>query len=772
MSRPTLHWLLAHLVFLTLLLACFSPVWLGGKLLAPMDIQSQMYLPWRGNITVPTVHNHFASDAITQYIPYRWFAHQSLREDGYVGWNNLNYCGTPQYSNTMTTSFDWTVQLHRWLNFWDAWHLGLFLQFLIAGAGMMVFLRSQGLSPLAGLVGAICYSLNFQFVSWIYHRWALGSFCWMPLVLWALAPLLCVEWNRPRAWRAIPLRTFLAPLLLCVAFFGGTLQHAVFVITAVVCLGLAAVIQSGPYPKAWARSLSVFAVIGLLGVGLAWIMFGPCIASFQVNQEATSRAQGFGYPGGILQPLFNIVVYPFYAFPWPLGAPNTLDLWKFFKTDLFNLPFIGFLPAVLALAAAFSKRVPLAPKLLMAAGYLVPLTPLVAPLYHRIYLVGILGAVWAFCVFLDGVERAEVRLWSRWLTILFGVGSLVWIGVGAVVIAMNASIGTKLSEVIEKTVPAINFNVFPQWYLSRGTAFLESFPPWSAAMMFPWMLALVGCSLLLVFAYGRRLSRSALLVTVAVLATAELTLLASRWVTFSPRESSPVALDPGSPNLYPTSQIIDDLRQAGPGVRLYTDPSIPLSVPFPPNTLSTFSIATLRGYDSIADKMMNGVGAPAVDSPRLDELAVTHALVEHSLTDSRWQFVASDGGQSLYLFSKRRPMYLPEGDVSGNVKVLVSTQNHRTLEIPSGAHTLRVSENWHEGWRYRQLGGEWQVPVGNPDLSMRFSLDTQLSYIVEMEFDPRQGDATALISAGSLIVLVFIMLLTVLSRIKRQMFRF
>jgi len=102
----------------------FSPWIFTGRVLAPFDIIHQMFLPWRVGVELPDVKNHFVTDAVTQYIPYRIFAEQSFREDGYVGWNPLVFGGTPQYANTMALSFDWTIQLHRILPFWNAWHLG------------------------------------------------------------------------------------------------------------------------------------------------------------------------------------------------------------------------------------------------------------------------------------------------------------------------------------------------------------------------------------------------------------------------------------------------------------------------------------------------------------------------------------------------------------------------------------------------------------------------------------------------------------------------
>ncbi|MDX2079426.1 MAG: hypothetical protein SFU53_01445 [Terrimicrobiaceae bacterium] len=732
-------WLLVHCLFAAMLLAAFSPVWVGGRLLAPMDILDQMLLPWRGDTVHPEVHNHFVSDAITQYIPYRWFAHQSIRTDGYVGWNPLNYCGTPQYANTMTTSFDWTIQLHRWLDFWTAWHLGIFLQFWIAGAGMLVFLRSERVSPWGALLGAICYAGNFQFVAWIYHRWALGSFCWMPLVLWSLVPLTRLEWTRGFFAR-IPLRTLLAPGFLCLAFFGGSLQHSAFVVLAVAGLWAATAWSVGWKASHQTRAFVAFAGLGLIGTGLAAIMFVPCAAAFVVNQSMTGRAEGFGYPGGPLQPLLNLLVYPLFAFPWPMGSPDTLDIWKAFKTDLFNTPFVGFLPAALAVASFFTRRVPLPAKVLMALGFLLPLTPLVAPLYHRVFLVGILGGVWGACAFLEEASSDELRRLARWVGAFLAVILTGWILASVVVAVGFEQLQAVLHEVIRNTVPAVNLAVFPEWYLQRGTEFLKHFPIWNHLL--PVGLAIVGVFCL--WRNRRSSSRTSLVIALCVLAAAELTLFHIRWVTFSDRWTSPVALD-ASRDLYPATGMIERLRRYPGAVRLYTDPSTLYATPFPPNTLTTFGIATLRGYDSITDGIMEGAGAPTEDSPHLPDLGVTHALTKEVLTGELWETLDSGDGVFLSRFLVARPL-----------QATSPTRNTRKIAGAKGAQ-IRISENWHPGWIVDPEGAIEAAPDGALLVEAPFE-------VVTLRFLPWRADRAWLISVAALVAWLFTLAFRVASQ--------
>jgi hypothetical protein len=374
----------ASLALLAFATALFFPALFQGKILAPLDITTTLLQPWAKDAGGPKPHNHNPSDAVSQYLPYRIFAEKSLREDGYIGWNPYEMGGYSLAANTMALPGSWPVQLHRFLPFKDAWNLGIIGEFLIAGSGMLVFLCGRKLPWLPCLIGTVAFMFNAQFIIWIYHRWALGSFCWMPWVLWSF--------GNGFAAKPIQRRIFLLPAFLALALLGGSLQHVAFIILACGCMA------AGHFdfrrPLANSSSLIGWFLAFVCAVGIAAFSLVPQISGYLSNIAIGHTRGGIGYQDGISQPLFHALLIPARIWPWLVGDPQTMDGWRLLKSSFMSLNYLGTIPILLGFAGLFVRSMPRAAKWLIAVGLIIPLTPLVGPLYHRVELLFILGAAW------------------------------------------------------------------------------------------------------------------------------------------------------------------------------------------------------------------------------------------------------------------------------------------------------------------------------------------------------------------------------------------
>ena len=728
----------AGLLFLVVVI-WFSPLWLGGRVLAPLDLPGQLMQPWAKSEGIPQVHNHFVTDAITQYLPYRMFAEKSFQEDGYIGWCSLTFQGFAQDANTMGLFSDWTMQLHRWLPFWTAWHLGLAGQFLIAGWGMLLFLRHRGFSGPAAWAGAVAYMGNAQFVIWIYHRWALSAFCWLPWLLWAI--------YRGQAAK----KTQVAPaFFLALAICGGTLQYATYTLLAYGLVALGIVWQpvcEGLRKQQITRFIWWLAA----GFGLAAFYWIPAAEAYWVNLQTGNLRGGLGYGGGWRQPLLNLLSYPATIFPWVFGRVASLDLWKIWQSSLINLGWFGFLPTLLAFVTIFLRKTPLPARLLMIVGWLIPLTPLVGPLYHRVVLLSILGGIWSFAWLLEsGFLKDDFyqRLWK------IGAGLLaVWLIVSwGVVSFQNAILEKILPYVISKSANS-QFGLFTDWTIERTARFFNEIVVWHWAKWIPLTIAFVTLAIAQKWSKWNHL-RWLLGGVLAV----ELSFFFFDWTTWCP--TNRILPKSSLVNAIVKEVKIDQLLyqvETGP---MYLSGSTISTLPLPPNLLMPMGIPVLTGYESIMPPRIWQNTSFSTQANVLSSLGVAHILLSaNSLAPDGWQWITTAEKQTLW----KNPAALPHyqcwlnsaSPTTISATVLKRTENHRMLQVP--AHTIKVliRENWHKGWKYRLAKGKWQdvFRAANGSQSLLFYPNNS-SMTVEMRYFPGWWGWPGVISLATVCLLL------------------
>ena len=748
-------------VCLAVVMIWFAPWWLGGKNLAPLDLSNRMMSPWSAAHEEHAAKNHIVSDGVDQYLVYRMVAERSYHEEGWVGWSSLTYGGTAQYANTMALYYDWTMQLHRWLGFWTAWHVGLMAQVLLAAWGMLLFLRGRSIGGLWACCGALAYAANTQFVTWIYHRWTLGAFCWVPWVLWA------IDGHR-RGWR---LCRVLVPVFLGMAFLGGTLQHAALVVLAVVAMWV---------EEAWGlRSLrgqvgllGRYAVWGILGMGLAGMMFLPCADAFVTSSRLGLHTGMYGnaengvYPEGWLQPLFNLASYPLLIFPSLLGRCDSLDALKLFKSQLLYVAYFGSLPVLVALLGLWRKRTPMVARVMIGCGLLLPLTPLVRVLYQRLLVLFILGGVVAFAQFMEAASR-EIRLKVCRITGI--VAALVvscWTAMSVAMLCLPGVVA-KLRAILLERAAGSSFGYYTDWVAGRTDRFTHDLMIWSTHQWVPLAMFAAALGGLRWTASLNDNWRRVGAWLVAVVVVGEVSWFGAGWVVWS---------DPASDPLFcRTAESAALQHEVGRGGRVSTliHPTAHMAcTPFVPNTLSAYGIATISGYDSIVPAGMILPNESAGDAAKLGRLGVSHLVTWSGNPDvsESWKPVWRSPMMALYQNSTVMPRYAGfrrEKDrdaffAGGEVYVvaLVETggkENRRLLRVPAGVRWVRIAENQDRGWEYRTEGAAgWKPVMRAMDASMLLEIpngagDTQ----VEMRYDPplrRQGFWVSGIASAIIVV--------------------
>jgi hypothetical protein len=738
------------LIILLVVLAWFSPWWFGGKVMAPLDLQNRMMSPWRNGNEMHFAKNHIVSDGVDQYLVYRLIAERDYREEGQVLWSSLTYGGVEQHANTMALYDDWTMQLHRWFDFWTAWHLGIMGQVLLAAFGMRAFLRGRGIDELWACAGALAFAANSQFVTWIYHRWSLGAFCWVPWILWAIDSY---RNGRRVCWIFVPVFTALA-------FLGGTLQHSALVALAVVAMYFDDAFTFGKYSDtrtfigSQSKIFIRYATWGVLGVGLAGLNLIPCIDTFLTSNKLgihtgmTTNAAESIYPKGWLQPLFNLAAYPLQIFPSILGRCDSVDLLKLFRSELFYVAYFGSLAGLIALASLWKKNSPMLARLLIVMGLLLPLTPLVRVLYQRLFLLFIIGGIYAFVHFMQKASDKERMRWCKVLACIGSIGLTAWTVASLFLIKQGALI-TSLQQRIVNEGTGSSFGYFRNWLEMRAINFTDDLLIWSPQQSWPLILlalAIIGLGLSAARKTNLRTVGSWLILAAV---TCEVSLFASRWMVWADPKKEPLF-----PETAETQALKEHVGKSGRVSCLYHPTAHMAMTPFLPNTLAAYDIATITGYDSIVPNGMILPNETPGDAAKLGRFGVTHLITWSGNADVpvEWDKVWSGPMMDLYTNPLAVPRYAGftsyeklqefldnEGDECVTIEELSGRENTRKLRVPSGVTNVRIAENHAHGWQYRVLGvhKEWQSSIRASDGSIIFNLpNISQETIVEMRYAP------------------------------------
>jgi len=744
------HALLAVLALVVFTSLLFFPALFQGKILAPLDITTTLLQPWAQDADGRKPHNHNPSDAVTQYLPYRVFAEKSLREDGYIGWNPYEMGGYSLAENTMALPGSWPMQLHRFLAFKDAWNIGILLDFLIAGTGMLVFLRSRNLPWLPCLIGTIAFAFNSQFIIWIYHRWALGSFCWMPWVLWS--------YSNGFSLKHLSTRSFLLPGFLALAILGGSIQHLAFIILACGCMAMSSFDFRRPHKNM--TSFIGWTFVLLLALGISAFSLIPQIQGYLSNISIGHTRGGMGYANGISQPFFNALLIPLRIWPWLAGDPQSIDAWRLLGSRFMELNFIGTVPMILGFASLFLRSMPKAAKWLVAVGLIIPLTPLVGPLYHRVELLFILGAAWMTAEMLARLPELTSKFrWQRWLIAsTSAIGAILVIATCIPTDTRSKFENQAVSKALAESADA-QFGSDQEWIASRAREWTRRFSLTHPRTAWVYGLLVVGTAGLVLS--SRRHTSTARTGQVLLLCATSLELVTvfHIWTTFSKPE-----------DLHPSNHAVEAIRTlAGPHRVTQNSPDAKFADKFAtPNVLASFSIPSIDAYESIQYRSpvialrdqppslqlsLAGVGLAVYPTtktpPHGTEAWETTPLSEQYNLRKNPSVPAMISASALAL--PTTPKAILESLASAYpISPTLRTTNRISFEVPEEARWIRLTQNWHQGWRWRTPSQSWQPFRNGSDAACWIDAIPKGTTRIEVKFFPRSPWLT-FVSIGTLI---------------------
>ncbi len=376
-----------------------------------------------------------------QFIPWRRFAWDLLRDGVLPLWNPYNGGGAPLFANYQSAllyPLNWAGLVLPL-----AWQMSVtaVLHLFIAGWGMWAFTGRLGVPELGRGLSALAFGLTGYLVARLGTYPTISAAAWLPWLLWAVLGVLSRNQRRDLAWLAL----FTALQLLA--------GHAQTTWYSLLLVGLFVLWQMlARRPANW-RRLALVAGALLLGAGVAALQLlatGELLLQSQrSNGVEIDFAMNFSYaPSRILNLLS----------PNVFGTPA--DGSYFTKGAFFeDAVYIGLLPLVSALAAVISwswgklrraaqpvyyAGVPfwlavVVVGMVFALGNYTPIFPF---LYRHVPTFDLFQAperwhLWTVCG-LSVLAGSGVGAWGRGRWLLFGTRLLTAACLGAVVLALLA----------------------------------------------------------------------------------------------------------------------------------------------------------------------------------------------------------------------------------------------------------------------------------------------------------------------------------------------
>ena len=453
----------------------FYPMLFEGRTVLPSDMIDTMTLPFSHYYGAEHAYNSLITDGYTQFYPLKYFTKQAYEHGNFAFWNPYILNGYPQYLEGM-----WTYNFVLFLPFAIAFPLILLLPLLIAGIGMYALLREYEVRLGIARIFATAYMLNALFMTHLLAHFIPASFSFAPFVILFLHKY----WNSPQF-------KYLAgsAITLALGFLAGNLQTIGF-LGLLVLLYWTALWTLHP-PRSFGSLWKPLAVVLGFGLGMSMVLLLPSLELFQETAAhgaffSTSLLRSYS----ILQRLESLGLALTFFLPQLAGSIRGVTLDQ--AIGVYAQDFegaIGFLPLLLAVWASFAlwKRKPeIRPfVVLMIAGVALPIaTPLFRILYHRFFIVFILGACGAGAIGLEALLSnnewtLSIRKWTKWTAI----------GIGCIVLTLAVFSFIRIFEfpAIEQfarnhLLPRLRHSVFaegnPEWVQAR---FKEALDYWRLA---------------------------------------------------------------------------------------------------------------------------------------------------------------------------------------------------------------------------------------------------------------------------------------------------
>ncbi len=286
---------------------------------------------------------------LLQFQPWQHLAMESYQAGQLPLWDSLVGSGAPLAANLQTGAFYPLNFLYFLLPSEYAMGYTAVLHVMLAGLFMYAYLRAIKLSPLAALIGALAFEMCGFFIARLAFFSVTAAFPWLAAWLWRAEKL--VVSGQPLVGgerRSVVANVFWLALVIGLGVLAGHAQTAVY---GLVLVGAYFVWRTfsdhASLRRSVPRSLSLFAVAVLLGLGLAAVQLLPAAELTRESQRASGLEALKIFTHSYWPPRLLTLLSPDY-----FGNPAYNNFWGY-DNYWENAAYIGLIPLWLALWATW-----------------------------------------------------------------------------------------------------------------------------------------------------------------------------------------------------------------------------------------------------------------------------------------------------------------------------------------------------------------------------------------------------------------------------------
>jgi hypothetical protein len=632
------------------------------------------FYPGRAYYPLLEAQNPELDDPIYQHLPLRMLTISLWKNRQIPLWNPYIFCGTPLLADGISLPFDPLIWTYLFFGPLFGRGLTFFLQFLLAGLGMYLFLLRLGLRPYAAILGAATFMFNAVFTSWMELRTLVGAMCWLPWVLYFLEGAL--------KRKSIAQAAF-ASLFLGFSILGGHLQYAFYGFVVAFLYGL---YRTGRY--FWGEKIRKDLAVRLGLVGLT-LLLGSALGAVQIlpQMELARQSQRSPYQYRDINFLSPLSLFTF-LMPEFFGNPVEGDYVRVLGRSFLALPrgYIGAFAAILALLGALGPQRKRAFFFtLLGAGTIVFLILLGAGL--GLFMVKIFPDFHA----LDVTRLVIVYIFSASVLAGFGMEGVISSGSKGGIFSL-----LKLSLLILTLLfLCLLFSPYLEGYLSsvgeEGPRLFRYFlrlkaryglVPLAPQIILPLGLATLGILLTIIY-LNRRVRLNLYKALIFILLAGELLYFGWRYSPYVPRDL-----------IYPPMPVLETLKLKPTERILGKDP--PGAHPAKgdmliPNSALAYGLADVRGDESFYPKrylrfmrlitgeevsLLACIHLPEHNSLLLDLLGVKYILTAEKLNNRKFSLIYEEKKTPMKIYENKgtfpRAFVVRDWKVVGDERALVS----------------------------------------------------------------------------------------------------